>query len=84
MVQGGLKAIRQNSNVVEVKRGMDKTVDAIVGFLKQMSTDVRSEEQIKQVATISGNNDTEVGGLIATAIEKVGREGIVTIEEILS
>ena len=81
MVQGGLKAIRQNSNVVEVKRGMDKTVDAIVGFLKEMSTDVRSEEQIKQVATISGNNDTEVGGLIATAIEKVGREGIVTIEE---
>ncbi len=81
MVQGGLKAIRQNSNVVEVKRGMDKTVDAIVKYLKDITKDVSSEEQIRQVATISGNNDTEVGGLIATAIEKVGREGIVTIEE---
>jgi chaperonin GroEL len=81
MVEGGLKAIRQNSNVVEVKRGMDKTVEAIVKHLKASSKDVSSEEQIRQVATISGNNDSEVGNLIATAIEKVGREGIVTIEE---
>ena len=81
MIEGGLKAIRQSSNVVEVKRGIDKTVTAMVEYIKSTSSDVSSEEQIRQVATISGNNDTEVGNLIATAIDKVGREGIVTIEE---
>lgn len=81
MIEAGIKAIRQSSNVVEVKRGMDKTVDAIVAKLREVSLDISTEEQIKQVATISGNNDTEVGNLIAAAIEKVGREGIVTIEE---
>jgi chaperonin GroEL len=81
IVEEGLKAIRQGSNPIEVKRGMDKAVDAIVAKLKEYSTDISSEEQVKQVATISGNNDQEVGNLISAAIEKVGREGVVTIEE---
>jgi chaperonin GroEL len=81
IVEEGIKAIRQGSNPIEVKRGMDKAVSVIVAKLKEWSVDITSEEQIKQVATISGNNDTEVGNLIAAAIEKVGREGVVTIEE---
>jgi chaperonin GroEL len=81
IVEGGIKAIRQSSNVVEVKRGMDKTVESIIEILRTKTVHIDSEEQIKHVATISGNNDLEVGNLIATAIDKVGREGIVTIEE---
>jgi chaperonin GroEL len=60
---------------------MDKTSKEIVKYLKEMSTDISSEDQIKQVATISANNDKEVGKLIATAMDKVGREGVVTVEE---
>ena len=60
---------------------MDKTAKEIVKYLKEMSTDIASEDQIKQVATISANNDPEVGELISTAMDKVGRDGVVTIEE---
>lgn len=81
MVEEGIKAIRQGSNPIEVKRGMDKAVEIIVSKIKSWSTDITSEEQIKQVAAISGNNDQEVGNLISAAIEKVGRDGVVTIEE---
>ena len=81
MVEEGLKLINQGSNPVEVKKSIDKYVAQVVEKLKEISQDISSEEQIKQVATISANNDTEVGELIATAIGKVGREGIVTIEE---
>ena len=81
MVEEGLKLINQGSNPVEVKKGIDKYVKVVVDEIKKISKDVASQEQIKQVATISANNDTEVGELISTAIEKVGREGIVTIEE---
>lgn len=81
MVEEGLKLINQGSNPVEVKKGIDKYVSQVVEQLKRISEDITSQEQIKQVATISANNDTEVGNLISAAIEKVGREGIVTIEE---
>ena len=81
MVEEGLKLINQGSNPVEVKKGIDKYVAQVVEHLKALSQDIASEDQIKQVATISANNDLEVGELIATAIGKVGREGIVTIEE---
>jgi chaperonin GroEL len=81
MVQEGMKAIRQGTNAVEVKAGIDKAVGMVVEELKKFSVDVSTEAQIKQVATISGNNDSEVGELIAAAIDKVGREGLVTIEE---
>lgn len=68
-------------NIVEIKRGIDKCVKGHVDYLRDLSQDISSEDQLRQVATISANNDTEVGELIATAMEKVGRDGIVTIEE---
>ena len=81
LVKQGLKEIRQGVNAVEIKNEIDNIVNQIVDEIKELATDVSSEEQIKQVATISGNNDSEVGNLIAEAIDKVGRDGIVTIEE---
>ena len=81
LVKQGLKEIRQGVNAVEIKNEIDNIVNQIVDDIKELATDVSSEEQIKQVATISGNNDSEVGNLIAEAIDKVGRDGIVTIEE---
>jgi chaperonin GroEL len=72
----------QNANAVEVKRGIDIATKAVIEYLREKySKEVTEEEQIKQVATISGNNDPEVGNLIATAMDKVGRDGLVTIEE---
>ena len=81
LVKQGLKEIRQGVNAVEIKNEIDNIVNQIVEEIKELATDVSSEEQIKQVATISGNNDSEVGNLIAEALDKVGRDGIVTIEE---
>jgi chaperonin GroEL len=81
IVREGLKVIRQGSNAVEIKNSIDKTVKDVINNIKKLAIEIDSEEQVKQVATISGNNDAEVGNLIATAIEKVGREGVVTIEE---
>jgi chaperonin GroEL len=72
----------QKANAVEVKRGIDIATKAVIQYLREKySKEVTEEEQIKQVATISGNNDPEVGNLIATAMDKVGRDGLVTIEE---
>jgi chaperonin GroEL len=72
----------ENSNAVEIKRGIDIATKEVIKYLRDdYSKEVTDEEQIKQVATISGNNDPEVGNLIATAMEKVGRDGLVTIEE---
>lgn len=81
MIKAGLKEIRQGYNAVEIKNEIDKIVTQVVKEIKDLATDIVSEDQIKQVATISGNNDPEVGNLISEALNKVGREGIVTIEE---
>jgi chaperonin GroEL len=81
LIKAGLKEIRQGYNAVEIKNEIDKIINEVVQEVKDKAIEVSSEEQIKQVAAISGNNDSEVGNLIATAIEKVGREGVVTIEE---
>lgn len=81
IVEEGLKNIRQGTNAIEIKLAIDEAVEDIVNEIKNKAVEVSSQDQIKQVATISGNNDEEVGNLIATAIEKVGREGVVTIEE---
>ena len=81
IVKAGLKEIRQGYNAVEIKNEIDKIVLEVIQEIKGKAIEISSEEQIKQVATISGNNDPEVGNLIATAIDKVGREGVVTIEE---
>jgi len=77
----GLDRIKLGSNSVEIKRGIDKAVKEVVEFLEGESKEITDEEQLKQVATISANNDTEVGELIATAMDKVGRDGVITIEE---
>ena len=83
LIKEGMKYtnLSQKHNAVSVKKGMDKASKKIVGFLKDLSTDITSEDQIKQVATISSNNDNEVGELISAAMDKVGREGVVTVEE---
>jgi chaperonin GroEL len=73
--------LSQKHNAVAIKKGMENTTRDIVNVLKDLSTDIASEDQIKQVATISSNNDSEVGELIAAAMDKVGREGVVTVEE---
>jgi chaperonin GroEL len=81
IVQEGLKVLSRGSNAVEVKKGIDIAVKAVVKELKNISKDISSEDQIKQVATISANNDNEIGTLIATALDKVGHDGLVAIEE---
>jgi len=81
MIEEGLKLINQGSNPVEVKKSIDDCVKHVVEELSKLSKDISTQDQIKQVAIISGNGDPEIGELISTAIEKVGREGIVTIEE---
>lgn len=68
-------------NAVEVSKGIRFAKDKAIEYLESISKDITDEEQLKQVATISANNDTEVGELISTAMEKVGQDGVVTIEE---
>ena len=82
MVKAGLNALNNNENAVQIKRDIDSTVAKIVDNLRNnISEDISGEEQLEQIATISANNDPETGKLIATAIEKVGLEGVVHIEE---
>ena len=82
MVKAGLNALNNDENAVQIKRDIDSTVEKIVDNLRNnISEDISGEEQLEQIATISANNDPETGKLIATAIEKVGLEGVVHIEE---
>ena len=82
MVKAGLNALNNNENAVQIKRDIDSTVEEIVNNLRNnISEDISGEEQLEQIATISANNDPETGKLISTAIEKVGLEGVVHIEE---
>ena len=82
MVNAGLIHLNNGVNAVEIKRGIDKAVKEVIEHLQmEISEEISSEEQLTQVATISANNDAEVGTLIATAMEKVGRDGVVAIEE---
>jgi len=81
LVKGGLSYLNEGKNAVEIKRGIDAAVKQVIETLKQGSEKITSEEQLQQIATISANNDPEVGKLISRAIEKVGKEGVVYIEE---
>ena len=81
MVKAGLSHLNNGANAVEIKRSIDKAVQQVVTALRNNAEDISSEEQLEQIATISANNDPEVGKLIATAMNKVGREGVITIEE---
>ena len=77
----GLRNITAGANPVEVKRGMDKQAAAIIAELKSLSRKVTDKKEIAQVATISANSDHAIGGLIADAMEKVGKDGVITVEE---
>ena len=77
----GLRNITAGANPVEVKRGMDKQAAAIIAELKSLSRKVTDKKEIAQVATISANSDPAIGGLIADAMEKVGKDGVITVEE---
>jgi chaperonin GroEL len=77
----GLRNITAGANPVEVKRGMDKACDAILENLKAASKVVKDKNEIAQVATISANSDEQIGEMIAEAMEKVGQDGVITVEE---
>ncbi|HET8633446.1 MAG TPA: chaperonin GroEL, partial [Gemmatimonadales bacterium] len=77
----GLKNVTAGANPMELKRGIDKAVDAIIDELKTISTPTPGKKEIAQVGTISANNDSEIGKLIAEAMEKVGKDGVITVEE---
>ena len=82
MVKAGLKHLNNGANAVEIKRGIDAAVKQVIDTLNnEIKENISSEEQLEQIATISANNDVEVGKLIAEALNKVGRDGVVTIEE---
>ncbi|MDE7217594.1 MAG: chaperonin GroEL, partial [Helicobacter sp.] len=77
----GLRNITAGANPIEVKRGMDKASDAIIAELKKISKKISGNEEIAQVASISANSDNEIGKLIADAMDKVGKDGVITVEE---
>ena len=82
IVKEGLKNVAAGANPMDLKRGIDKAVEAIVKDLEKQTTKVgNSSDKIKQVAAISSNNDQTIGSLIAQAFEKVGKEGVITVEE---
>jgi len=77
----GIDKMKKGQNAVDIKRGIDLAVKDVVTYITEESKDITDEGQLKQVATISANNDTEVGELISAAMDKVGRDGVVAIEE---
>jgi chaperonin GroEL len=77
----GLKNVTAGANPMELKRGIDRAVEAVVEHLKSISTPSAGKKEIAQVGTISANNDKEIGNLIAEAMEKVGKDGVITVEE---
>ncbi len=77
----GSKNVAAGANPMDLKRGIEKAVDAIVADLKKQSRAISTSKEIAQVATISANNDSEIGTMISSAMEKVGREGVITVEE---
>ena len=77
----GLKNVAAGANPMDIKRGMDAAVDAVIEEIGKMAVKINGKEHIAQVATISANNDPEIGELLANAMEKVGNDGVITIEE---
>ena len=82
IITAGLKSVAAGAHLIDLKKGIDKAVDAVVANLKTQSVNVGNDsEKIRQVATVSANNDAEVGKMIADAMKKVGKEGVITVEE---
>ena len=81
MVKEGLKSVAAGINPMGIKRGMDKAVEIASGEIRKVAKDIKDKEEISQVASISANNDREIGDEIANAMEKVGKDGVITVEE---
>lgn len=77
----GIKNVAAGANPMDLKRGIDKAVESVIESLKKQSKPIKGSQEITQVATISSNNDHEIGKMIATAMEKVGKDGVITVEE---
>jgi chaperonin GroEL len=77
----GLRSVTAGSNPMSLKRGIEKAVETVVAELKKSSKSIKDKKEIAQVATISANNDATIGGMIADAMEKVGKDGVITVEE---
>lgn len=77
----GVRNVSAGGNAMEIKRGIDKAVEAVVEELKSMSRQCQERTEIAQIGTISANNDSQIGELIAQAMEKVGKDGVITVEE---
>ena len=81
IVSEGLKNVTAGANPMDIKRGIDKAVVQVLDYLKSISKQVKNNEEISQVGTISANNDSSIGELIAKAMDKVGTDGVITVEE---
>src|SRR5512139_2261448 len=79
--RGGFKVVAAGANPMDVKRGIDYAVEEVVKELKKLSKPVKEQKEISQVGTISANNDPTIGNIIAEAMNKVGKEGVITVEE---
>ena len=79
--KSGIKNVAAGANPMDLKRGIDKGIAAVVEGLKKLSRPIDSSQEIAQVATVSANNDTEIGKMISDAMEKVGKDGVITVEE---
>src|SRR6267142_681812 len=77
----GLRAVVSGVNPMLMKRGIEKAVEDIVEKLKKMSIPVKSKKDLENVATVASNNDTEIGRIIAEAMDKVGKDGVITVDE---
>jgi chaperonin GroEL len=81
LVKEGLKSVAAGMTPIELKRGIDKAVDIAVEEIKKNSKEIKDKEEISHVASVSANNDFEIGNTIADAMEKVGKDGVITVEE---
>jgi len=77
----GVKLVSAGNNPMDIKRGIDRAVQAIEGELDRLSTSTTDSKDIAQVGTISANGDSDIGGIIADAMQKVGQDGVITVEE---
>src|SRR5215468_1034247 len=81
IVREGAKAVAAGMNPMDLKRGIDRATDAVVKEIEKRSKKVSTNDEIAQVGTVSANNDREIGRMIAEAMQKVGNEGVITVEE---
>ena len=77
----GIKNVAAGANPMDLKRGIEKAVTAVIEHLRKQSKNIKGSQEITQIATISSNNDVEIGKMIATAMDKVGKDGVITVEE---